>query len=54
MSHFDEVDGALGSSLDSSNTKGVAQIVDYLKKCINFSSEKPKQNEDAFMEDEED
>ena len=30
----DEVDGALGSSLD--NTKGVGQIVDYLKKCINY------------------
>jgi chromosome transmission fidelity protein 18 len=30
----DEVDGALGSSLDSS--KGVGLIVDYLKKCIAF------------------
>jgi len=35
----DEVDGALGSSLD--NTKGISQIVEYLKKCINYSIQKP-------------
>lgn len=34
----DEVDGALGSSLD--NSKGVSQIVEYLKKCINYTSQK--------------
>jgi hypothetical protein len=31
----DEVDGALGSTLD--NSKGIGQIVEYLKKCINYS-----------------
>ena len=36
----DEVDGALGSSLDS--TKGIGQIVEYLKKCISYSLTKTK------------
>ena len=30
----DEVDGALGSSLDG--TKGISQIVEYLKKCTSY------------------
>lgn len=44
----DEVDGALGSSLDS--TKGIGQIVEYLKKCINYSLTKTK---DVSKDDEE-
>jgi chromosome transmission fidelity protein 18 len=32
----DEVDGALGSSLEGANSRGIQQIVDYLKKCISY------------------
>jgi hypothetical protein len=42
------VDGALGSSLDS--TKGIGQIVEYLKKCISYSLTKTK---DVSKDDEE-
>ena len=34
----DEVDGALGSSFEGANSKGISQIADYLKKCIELSS----------------
>jgi chromosome transmission fidelity protein 18 len=30
----DEVDGALGSTFDGESSKGIGQIVEYLKKCI--------------------
>ena len=47
----DEVDGALGSSLDS--TKGIGQIVEYLKKCISYSLTKTKEvsKDDEEMEE---
>ncbi len=48
----DEVDGALGSSLDG--TKGIGQIVQYLKKCINYQATNTKSKLDADDEDMDD
>ena len=36
----DEVDGALGSSFEGANSKGISQIVEYLKKCIRYTADK--------------
>ena len=40
----DEVDGAIGSGSNNDSTKGIGLIVEYLKKCINYSQQKQKQN----------
>ena len=47
----DEVDGALGSSLEGN--RGITQIVQYLKKCINYqaTNTKSKLNLDDEMND---
>lgn len=43
----DEVDGALGSSFEGANSKGISQIVDYLKKCIRFTADKAAKAQQA-------
>lgn len=57
----DEVDGALGSTFDGDSSKGVASIVDYLKKCItamNTTNTKSKvetldsEDDDEIMEED--
>ena len=37
---MDEVDGAIGGGTFNDKERGVAQIVEYLKKAINFSNAK--------------
>lgn len=50
----DEVDGALGSgnSLDG-NGKGIAMIVEYLKKCINYQDNKTKKKSGDIDDDDD-
>lgn len=48
----DEVDGALGSSFEGSNSRGISKIVDYLKKCISYMPKSTKRG--ATEEDDED
>ena len=53
----DEVDGALGGSLDGS--KGITQIVEFLKNCMNYvkgnkkTKSDPNNNQDDDHDDEE-
>ena len=49
----DEVDGAIGSGSSNDSSKGVGLIVEYLKKCINYTQQKHKAN-GKKAEDEDD
>jgi hypothetical protein len=43
----------LGSSFEGSNSRGITQIVDYLKKCIKRSSEKKAALPNRFVESDD-
>eukprot|EP00347_Sterkiella_histriomuscorum_P000515 403375550 len=50
----DEVDGAVGSGGSLDGQKGVGKIVEYLKKCINYSENLAKKRNQADEDDEGD
>lgn len=50
----DEVDGALGSSFEGANSKGVHQIVEYLKKCIAYEAKSGKKKDTASNDVDDD
>lgn len=50
---IDEVDGALSTSFDGANSRGIAQIVEYLKKCIKCQSQTKTRTDFRGNENEE-
>ena len=50
----DEVDGALGGGGSMDGNKGVGMIVEYLKKCINYTENKTKKKNGGDDDDEDD
>lgn len=54
---IDEVDGALGNGEKQDRSKGIGLVVEYLKKCINYTAKKAKSKEmeeDDLINEEQD